>query len=282
MSPLARKITYTVTAVVGAFLAIRLLGLLMLWPVYSWFFQTIRNASGMPDLLTGAVSILFTAIAMLVLPIMLSAIFWRHNTQKVLIVAGALSVWLVVLYFISQPKAGQYFNPMTGQAMFKYSKTPDGRIELFPLGYEYHPRYGNKLQIVTPEVIKLYEGNGAQVLQSYFLNQLLHTFSGFTGQDTVHLESVVLLPDKTVFRLSHTNGTLHDTRLSFRLRSTYLVDDFGNMYKAKSDTLDWLGSTTIVPYEVKRFDVVFPKLPQEVKKFQFIYNGHVAVSVELR
>jgi len=43
---------------------------------------------------------------------------------------------------------------MTGQAMYRYSQTPDGKIDLFPMGYKFHPRHGNKLELVTPNLIK--------------------------------------------------------------------------------------------------------------------------------
>lgn len=154
MNQAVRRILIAVAVLVGGFLTLRLLDLLMVWSLYSWFFQTIRNASGMPDTLNGAFSIWLVAITLMLLPTFFSVLFWRRNPKKVALVVTAVSAWLVVVYFLSLPKEGRFFNPMTGKAMYLYFITPEGKIELFPLGYKFHPRYGTKLEWVTPELVK--------------------------------------------------------------------------------------------------------------------------------
>lgn len=154
MNQALRRVLFLVVVVVGGFLAFKLFDLLTVWWLYSWFFQAIRNASGMPDTLNGAFSIWLVTITLMLLPTFLSVVFWKRDPKKVLLVVSAVSVWLVIVYFMSLPKEGRFFNPMTGQAMYRYSLTPEGKIELFPVGYKFHPRYGDVLQPVTPELIK--------------------------------------------------------------------------------------------------------------------------------
>lgn len=154
MNQAIRRTLIIAGVIVGGFLTIRLLDLLMVWSLYSWFFQTIRNASGMPDSLNGAFSIWLVAITLMLLPTFISVVFWKRSPKKVFIVVGAVSAWLLISYFMSLPKEGRFFNPMTGQPMYRYARTSDGRIDLFPLGYSFHPKYGTKLKMVTPELIE--------------------------------------------------------------------------------------------------------------------------------
>lgn len=154
MNPTIRRIVLVLAVVVGGFLTIRLMNFLMVWSLYSWFFQTIRSASGMPDTLNGAFSIWFVAITLMLLPTFFSVLFFKSSPRKVMTIAAAVSAWLVLVYFMSLPQEGRFFNPMTGQAMYRYARTSDGKIDLFPLGYNFHPRYGTKLELVTPEVVK--------------------------------------------------------------------------------------------------------------------------------
>jgi peptidyl-prolyl cis-trans isomerase A (cyclophilin A) len=154
VNKIIRRIVTVIAVVVGGFLAFQLLDLLMVWSLYSWFFQTIRSLSGMPDTLNGAFSIWLVAITLMLLPIFFSVLFWKRDLKKVLLVVSTVSAWLVIVYFISLPQEGRFFNPMTGQTMYSYARTPDGKIDLFPLGYKFHPRYGIKLELMTPEVVR--------------------------------------------------------------------------------------------------------------------------------
>ena len=154
MNQVVRRILIAVVVLIGGFLTLRLLDLLLVWSLYSWFFQTIRNASGMPDTLNGAFSIWLVAITLMLLPTFFSVLFWKRDPKKVALIVTAVSAWLVVVYFLSLPKEGRFFNPMTGKAMYRYSYTPDGKIDFFPPGYNFHPRYGTKLELVTPELVK--------------------------------------------------------------------------------------------------------------------------------
>ncbi len=165
MNPKVKRAIQIAGAVLGAYLSIRLLDLLMAWGLYSWFFGNIRDAAGLPDTLNGAVSVWFTVIALLLIPTFLSVLFFRQTTKKMLIIASAVSGWVVVMYFLAQPRQDQYFNPMTGQAMYKYYQNPDGNVEFFPLGYKFHPRYGTPLLPLTPEVIRQMEEQKAKELE---------------------------------------------------------------------------------------------------------------------
>jgi hypothetical protein len=153
MSVNIRRFALIGGAIVGAFLAIKLLDLLMVWGIYSSIFQRVRDAGGLDDLLTGAISIGLTVIVLMLIPTAISAVLLRKTPKKLLLLGGAASAWMVLLYFLAQPKAGQYFNPMTGHAMYRYYREPDGTIKFLPLGYKYHPRYGTELEILTPQVM---------------------------------------------------------------------------------------------------------------------------------
>lgn len=146
-----------VCVLAGVLLTFRLLALLMVLWVYSTIFQFIRNTSGFPDTLTGAISIALAGIIVFLMPVVIYDFILRRTTRGLLIVATVLSCWMVGAYFLSQPKAGQYFNVMTGESWYKWGKTPTSKIELFPLGYNYHPHYGTKLEKVNPDIIVEYE-----------------------------------------------------------------------------------------------------------------------------
>jgi hypothetical protein len=100
----------------------------------------------------------------MLLPTFFSMIFWKRNPKKVMLIVGAVSCWIVVVYFISQPQEGRFFNPMTGQAMYRYARTSDNKIDLFPLGYKFHPRYGTRLESVTPEVVREIDRRAAEAV----------------------------------------------------------------------------------------------------------------------
>jgi hypothetical protein len=154
MNRIVKRVLFYGVLASGAFLTFRLLDLLMTWGIYSWFFGNIQNTAGLPDTLNGAVSIWLTVTTMLLIPTFLSALFFRRTAKKVLIIASAVSGWLVISYFLAQPGQGQYFNKVTGQTMYRYYKGQDNRIELLPLGYKFHPRYGTLLLPLTPEIVR--------------------------------------------------------------------------------------------------------------------------------
>ncbi len=165
MNRIVKRGLFYGTLAAGAFLTFRLLDLLMAWGIYSWFFGNLQNMAGLPDTLNGAISLWLTVVTMLLIPTFLSALFFRRTTKKVIIIASAVSSWLVIMYFLAQPKQGHYFNPMTGQAMYRYYKAQDDRIELLPLGYKFHPRYGTQLLPLTPEVIQQMDEQKAKELE---------------------------------------------------------------------------------------------------------------------
>ena len=131
----------------------RFLDLLMAWWTYSSVFMTLKTATGLPDAITGAIAVWIVAGIVIWIPTLIHAAFFKKR-KAVYIIATSLSVWMVVLYVLSLPARGQYFNPVTGTAYYKYSRQPDGSIQTFPLGYEYDPTYRNRLQLVTPEVVR--------------------------------------------------------------------------------------------------------------------------------
>lgn len=128
----------------------------MAWGLYAYFFQTVQDTTGFPDLVTGAISIWLAIASLLLLPIVASYIFRRRETKKLLIIGGALSVYMLILYFVSQPSEGQLFNTVTGQSMYRVSRDTNGNLEKWPLGHRYHQKTGNPLLELTPELAAEY------------------------------------------------------------------------------------------------------------------------------
>src|SRR5204863_102417 len=110
--------------------AAQILDLLMWKSFYGYFFRIFTTA-GFPEHLSGAISIWLTVAVIFLVPVAMSSILFRRTAKGVLIVAGALSGWFVLQYVLSLPKQGEYFNPITGESRFKYSRRPDGSIKLF-------------------------------------------------------------------------------------------------------------------------------------------------------
>ncbi len=149
---------------IGMFFVFRILDVVMAWQIYSWFFQPLVN-SGIPETLSGAIAVWFMAAVMFILPTFIYSLL-RNRSKALLIAATVVSAWFVVVYFISLPKEGQLFNPMTGKTMYRYSETPGGEIKLLPLGYQYDPVTGIPLKDLTPDVVRgsSISGKIAQIL----------------------------------------------------------------------------------------------------------------------
>ena len=147
---------------IGIFLTVRLLDLLLIWGLYSWFFQSIVRVGGTNEYIAGAASVWLTVLALLVLPIVLSRFLFRRQVKALLIVSSIVSLWFVFLYFLSQPGEGEYFNRITGASRKVYFRDTDGKIRILPLGYKFDPHYGIKTQPVTHQVVIEYEKQIAQ------------------------------------------------------------------------------------------------------------------------
>src|SRR5262249_29165959 len=78
-----------------------------------------------------------------------------------LVGGGLLCSILLGLFFLSlqQPK-GNLFNVITGTAQYNYYRAPDGKLELFPKDFQYHPKLGVKLEPVTPQVMQEAQAKG--------------------------------------------------------------------------------------------------------------------------
>ncbi len=127
--------------------------LIMVGWMFSTIFQKVQEIAGLGDLLTGAISIWLTVAAVLLLPVAISLIFFRYTFKKALVLCASLSVVMVGMYFLSQPREGEHFSRL-GQPMYRYYKADNGRIELFPLAQKYHRRYGVELPLLTTVISK--------------------------------------------------------------------------------------------------------------------------------
>ncbi len=143
--------TVIILGVVSIPIILKVLNLFMLGWVFSFIFQKIQETAGLPDLLTGAICIWLTAAVILLIPTVVSFVFFRRTLKKMLILCAALSISLVGLYFGSQPKEGELFSN-SGYPMFRYYRAEDGKITLFPLWQKIHRRYGVELPVVTTAI----------------------------------------------------------------------------------------------------------------------------------
>ncbi len=160
----AKWVAIAIIVAAAMLFAFRILDLLVAWRVYSWFFQPLAQ-SGIPETLSGAIAIWLMAAVILVLPSLAYA-FVFNRSKAILIVTAGVSAWFVIAYFISLPRDGQLFNPITGKAMYRYSQATDGKIKLLPLGYRYDPATGEELKDLTSEIAKKYAEQSAQPAQS--------------------------------------------------------------------------------------------------------------------
>lgn len=145
------------------FVLSRLLYPLMIWQLYGWFFQPLKRAFRFPDLITGAISIWVVTLIALVLPALLYTLFFRRLWKSAVIISTAVSVVMVAAYFLEQPRKGEYFTATEGKPLYKYAEV-DGKIELFPLGYNYDPHTQSKLELVNWEVVKRHERQSQNVV----------------------------------------------------------------------------------------------------------------------
>lgn len=251
-----------VGAIILLFVGYRILDILMIWSTYSWFFQSIK-ATGLPDGLTGAVSVLFTIGLLWLIPTIMSAVFFGRR-RAMLITGGAIASYMVLMYFLSQPKPGEYFNPFTGAPRFMYYlDQKSGNIELFPLGYKYHPKFGAELSVLTQEVAtdKLRTG---KVQQSGMPDSVVSTESSITASSSTRplrpecrgatyarydgesygvlsVEAIGHDAGSMVARMCASFPPLQETLvfLPSDTASIYLTDDAGNIYPLISRGGEW-------------------------------------------
>lgn len=154
---LPKYLAITLAIAVGMLLAVRVIDLLMIWGLYGWFFQSITRVGGINEYIAGAASIWFTAAVLLLIPIVLFKFLFRRQTKGLLIIASCFSLWFVILYFLSQPREGEYFNTITGNGRVVWFSDHQGKINILPLGYKFDPHYGIKTQLITTPILLEYE-----------------------------------------------------------------------------------------------------------------------------
>lgn len=154
MNWLAKNWGKVVTFVLLALVGMRLLDLLMLWGLFSSFTSRFRGLGITNDYLVNAMSVAMMTIVALLIHHLVWKFILRRTQQGTLIFGVAITAWMLVMYFISVPKTGEYFNPVTGQPRFVYTILPSGEIDIKPLGYKYHPKTGEEMALLTKEAIK--------------------------------------------------------------------------------------------------------------------------------
>ncbi len=156
MTWLSKNWSKMLAFVVLLFIGMRLLDFLMLWSVFGTFASTFRNLGMTNDYLVNALSVAGLTVAALLFKHLIWKFVLRRTTEGTLIFGAAVTLWMVVLYGLSLPKPGEYFNPSTGQPRNVYIILPNGEIDIKPLGYKYHPATGDEMLPLTKEAMKLY------------------------------------------------------------------------------------------------------------------------------
>ena len=137
----------------GTFFLFRIMDAIFFWSFYSSIFEKIQKLGGFEDSITGMITILVTAILMLVFPVAIGA-FLTGNRKKLLLVAGVAALWFLGTFILSRPREGEYFNKVTGAPQYKYCTASDGQASLHNIGYNFDPKTGQKLELFTSEVAK--------------------------------------------------------------------------------------------------------------------------------
>ncbi|PIR97635.1 MAG: hypothetical protein COT91_00590 [Candidatus Doudnabacteria bacterium CG10_big_fil_rev_8_21_14_0_10_41_10] len=156
MNLLSKNWGKLVTAALVVLAGMRLLDLLMLWGLFSKFASTFRGVGVTNDYLVNAMSVAMMTIAALLLRHLIWKFILRRTEQGTLIFGAAITGWMLLMYVVSLPGAGEYFNPVTGQPRYVYIVLSNGEIDLQPLGYKYHPVTGEEMQSLTREAVKQY------------------------------------------------------------------------------------------------------------------------------
>lgn len=308
---LTRALPYVVgTAVVlaVALILVRLFDLLLALTLYSWFFGKIREYGGFPDLVSGAISIWLMALLLLSLPAVVSAIFFKKR-RAIVLIAVLLSGWCVGLYFLSQPREGCYFNAITGTPWYKYARLPNGRVELFPLGYNYHPRYRIPLEPLTQPIAWEYE-NQRTVGSETAVKDVAEADKGATKERWLRIQSepqsvpertgagldmsvegVGLVNGKTVLWLAVKSRPELEHEFLYPASGAYLIDSKGTRYDLEKDQgdyqrydrgfLDWYFARVVGLHEVYRFGLVFPKLSDQTPYLHVNHPRFLSMRINL-
>lgn len=260
--------------------------------LYTWFFERVREYAGLPDLLSGAIAVWCMALVGLVLPAIAWAVLFKRS-KGVIWIASLLSVAWVLLYVLSLPREGVFFNPITGAPRVKWVRLPDGKIKMLPPGYKYDAKYRGELQDVTPAVVIEYEKQQQQETERGVrlgkIGVRNHPeFAESRGSrnkkklpgDAINMwvEEVELAEDGTIV---HVAASTWDSWTGSDLRAAkgaFLVDSNGDRYDLIKDGGEypdytvWDGwSRGLWGREIYRFNLVFPKLKYESP---FVYLTH--------
>lgn len=273
-----------------SFLILRFIDLFLSLSLYSWFFARVQSLSGFTDEITGAIAIWLTAAVVLLAPAVVASLLWDKR-KAVLIIALCVSGWFVLSFLFTEPRDGYYFNPMTGAPRYKYTRKPDGKIELLPMGYRYDPHYGTKLESITPEIFKEYEQqqNPAPVVTNTPVQPAVtvlkeqwatittnpqwtpaHHFSDHEFPDSSYndlemaIEAFGIRGDEALVRVGVRMRPKKGDRWLLPPNETYFIDSKGTRFECvrsvPDDSRDSATYYDLVPNEIYRFEIYFHKL----------------------
>jgi hypothetical protein len=123
------------------------------YSLYTWLLRQVVEATGQDLWISRAITLGLFAILWLIgwsfflLP-------WIGSARRRATILIAVTV--LALAGMGFATRNVYFSRADGRALKYYSRLPDGRIEMFDMP-GFHPRYGTRLQPVTPETMAQYE-----------------------------------------------------------------------------------------------------------------------------
>lgn len=156
MKNVNKIIKYICLGILGLLLIVVLLtgiNILFFWSIFNWLQDIIHQATGLNEsLVKGLAAILMAFIVMF--PLGKLALAFTPVPQKNkglyrLYIFIAIAIISLFIYFGSR---NTYFNPKTGKPLKYYSISPTGTYKFFSEpGYD--PETGDKLQVVTKEIV---------------------------------------------------------------------------------------------------------------------------------
>ena len=202
---------------------------------------------------------------------------------------------------------GNYFSVITGGPRYKYAFLPDNKIELFPISYEYHPRYGIVLAKLTPDIALAFDEQQKQLpahkreepqlgnLQTNNQPEIAEIEKTSSNEKwpsakcdptevwpqgnsylRIRIEYLALKDNTTLLGFACTPKEGFSCSLP-KSKSAYIADSNGKVYDLLTDDGDYQTHDSLWYYrsvrdhEIHRFYLVFPKLESEVP-FIYLHN----------
>ncbi len=260
-----------------SFLIVLIVGLLLIsghfYLLYN-LFGLIRDkiiATGLNRNLSNAItSFIFAFIVILPLGnIIKSLLPIPQKNKKVYHFLIAIIVGLISLLFYSLEKDSS-FNTTTGNPEKKYTIYPNGEIVLFNTDIKFDPKYGNKLKLVTKEIIKKYEAQKNKFSEKPDTNLNSQHDIFFNPLDGRPTKKYTIYPNGTI--------VLFDTSYSFDPKYRHLLkpvtEEIVNKFEAQRITTS---NQENIHLDSQRNIFFNPQNGKPIKKYAIYPNGKIII-----